>query len=153
MGGVGGLNQSSLRKLLAYSSINHLAWMLIGLHFGVNFILIYFIIYLVTNGLLVSYLNSIGCFYISQIYYFTGGGLDGLVVYLNWLSFGGLPPFIGFFGKWLVINLMVSRDLIFIRLFIVMIRLVSLYYYTRVCYSVFSQSGVYVLGSRGGASK
>lgn len=141
VGRVGGLNQRSLRKLMAFSSINHLGWLLVASYFGVKFILIYFLIYMVTNAGLVLGLSAGGIFYLSQVYYYRGSHVKSIVVLVNWLSFGGLPPFIGFFAKWMVISLIVDRSMVPLCLFMVIISLVSLFYYTRICYTVLSQSG------------
>lgn len=140
VGRVGGLNQSSLRKLLAYSSINHLGWLMVGSCFGLKFTVIYFIIYMLSNLGLIGGLNVCGFYYLSQIYYYRGSNFNMLLFLVNWLSFGGLPPFIGFFGKWLLINLIITGGISFLCTFMLVIRLISLYYYTRVCYSVLSQS-------------
>lgn len=140
VGRVGGLNQRSLRKLIAFSSINHLGWLLIASYFGLKFILIYFLIYIITNAGLVLGLSARRMFYLSQVYYYSGSRVKSLVVLLNWLSFGGLPPFIGFFAKWMIISLIVESNMSPLCLFMVIMSLISLFYYTRVCYSVLSQS-------------
>ena len=44
IGAIGGLNQTSLRKLIAFSSINHMGWMIGGIIFNENLWLIYFLI-------------------------------------------------------------------------------------------------------------
>lgn len=141
VGRVGGLNQTSLRKLLAYSSINHLGWIMVGSCFGLKFTIVYFIIYMVSNLTLVGGLYTGGFYYLSQVYYYRGSQFNIILFLVNWLSFGGLPPFIGFFGKWLLINLMIRGGLSFLCTFILGMRLISLYYYTRVCYIVLNQSG------------
>lgn len=141
VGSVGGLNQRSLRKLIAFSSINHLGWLLVASYFGYKFIFIYFLIYMVTNAGLVIGLSAGGIYYLSQVYYYRGSHVKSLVVLVNWLSFGGLPPFIGFFAKWMIISLIVERGMVPLCIFIVLMSLVSLYYYTRVCYTMLSQSG------------
>jgi NADH-ubiquinone oxidoreductase chain 2 len=140
VGRMGGLNQSSLRKLIAFSSINHLGWLLMSSFFGYKYLIIYFLIYCLTNGVLVYTLSYLNYYYLSQLFYYRPRNLFLIIIYLNWLSFGGLPPFIGFFPKWVLIDRIVSSGLLFVCLFIVVIRLVSLYYYTRVCYVAFTQS-------------
>lgn len=141
VGAVGGLNQRSLRKLIAYSSINHLGWILTACYFGVKFLLIYFFIYIITNLFLVIVIQNSGMYYLSQIYYYGGGGFNRLLILIAWFSFGGLPPFIGFFGKWVVIRVIIRGSIGALCIFIIFMSLVSLYYYTRVCYTIMSQSG------------
>lgn len=147
VGGVGGLNQSSLRKLMAYSSINHLGWLIISSYFGIKFLTIYFFIYMATNICLVMVINIGGFYYLSQMYYYRGSRGNIFVILVNWLSFGGLPPFIGFFGKWIVINLMVDGGLPVLCVVILIISLLSLYYYVRICYTILRQSSRLVLVS------
>jgi NADH-ubiquinone oxidoreductase chain 2 len=83
VGRVGGLNQSSLRKLIAYSSINHLGWLMVALYFGLKFILIYFLIYMVTNWGLILGLRTSGFYYLSQVYYYSGSQIRSMVVLVN----------------------------------------------------------------------
>lgn len=80
IGRVGGLNQRSLRKLMAYSSINHLGWLLVASYFGTKFMLIYFIIYMFTNLALVIVINTLGYYYLSQVYYYSNTGVRGLAL-------------------------------------------------------------------------
>lgn len=141
IGGLGGLNQRSLRKLLAYSSINHLAWLMASSYVGFKLMIIYFGVYIFTSFGLISFIHCGGYFYLSQIYYYIRSNTEGLIILLGWFSFGGLPPFIGFFGKWVVINVLVDLGLPLVCTLIVFMRLVSLFYYTRVCYVILSQPG------------
>lgn len=80
IGSVGGLNQRSLRKLIAYSSINHLGWLLVASYFGTKFMIIYFIIYTFTNLALVTTINISGYYYLSQVYYYSTTGVRGLAL-------------------------------------------------------------------------
>jgi len=142
VGSLGGINQSSMRKLIAYSSINHLGWMLLGAYHGVGYLLVYYLIYILIRLVIVYYLLSSGIYYLSQMYYLIPVGGVPVLFGLNWISFGGLPPFIGFFPKWVLIRIgITSGQFILLRL-IILISLFSLFYYTRVIYVVIAQSGV-----------
>jgi NADH-ubiquinone oxidoreductase chain 2 len=59
------------------------------------------------------------------------------ILFMTLLSLGGLPPFIGFLPKWIVIQTLIMNNLRFITTLIVAISLVTLYYYLRICYSRF----------------
>lgn len=142
VGRVGGINQRSLRKLMAYSSINHLAWLMSASYFGVHYLIVYFGVYFLSNGLLVVGFRRLGLFYISQVFYYSSSGVDRIFILMNLLSFGGLPPFLGFFPKWIVINLLVRAGWLLLGIIMVIISLVSLYYYSRLCYVILSQSSV-----------
>nr|UOU85110.1 NADH dehydrogenase subunit 2 [Nigrobaetis niger] len=140
VGGVGGINQSSLRKMMSYSSINHMGWMMAALSYGLNYMFIYYLVYMVTSGAVVFMLSKWGYYFMSQIFYGSKGILSMLILSMGWLSFGGLPPFLGFFPKWMVVIQMMESGMYFLLFFMVMMSLISLYYYVRVCYVVFSQS-------------
>jgi NADH-ubiquinone oxidoreductase chain 2 len=83
VGGIGGFNQSSLRKLIAFSSINHLGWLLVSRFMGCKYIIIYFFIYSITNGILVFTFSYIGVYYISQLFYYTPNNLMLIIICTN----------------------------------------------------------------------
>lgn len=145
VGSLGGLNQLSLRKMMAFSSINHLSWLVAGILCGFNYFLVYFMVYIMIGGVLVFQFSFMNCYYLSQIYYYSGSTRNMFLFMFNWLSYGGLPPFLGFISKWLILDLLIINNLTFIRFFMVIIRLISLYYYCRVCYVVINQSGGLIL--------
>lgn len=133
--GVIGLNQISLRKILTFSSINHIGWILSTIFLSLYIWLIYFLIYsLITFNLIVlfSYLNS---FYLKQIILnLNTNFLLKLFFIINLFSLGGLPPFLGFYPKWLVINLLVNENFNILAFFIILLTLITLFYYIRLSY-------------------
>nr|YP_009503728.1 NADH dehydrogenase subunit 2 [Lasioderma serricorne]AUR43718.1 NADH dehydrogenase subunit 2 [Lasioderma serricorne]AWY13613.1 NADH dehydrogenase subunit 2 [Lasioderma serricorne]QYH50914.1 NADH dehydrogenase subunit 2 [Lasioderma serricorne] len=132
VGGIQGLNQTSIQKILAYSSINHIGWMLGSLIISFNIWLIYFIIYTMISVILLLIFNYYKIYFISQfISQFKMNKLLKLTVSLNFLSLGGLPPFIGFFPKWLVINMLTNNGFMFMSVMMVILTLFILYYYVR----------------------
>nr|YP_009473427.1 NADH dehydrogenase subunit 2 [Choristoneura occidentalis biennis]AVI57898.1 NADH dehydrogenase subunit 2 [Choristoneura occidentalis biennis] len=135
IGAIGGLNQTSLRKLLAFSSINNLGWMLSSITISENLWMFYFMFY--------SFLNSIMCFlffllnvyFINQLFIINLNNMIKLSLMINFLSLGGLPPFIGFFPKWMVINLMLKNKFFIMTFIFIMMSLIMLLYYIRIIYS------------------
>ena len=59
------------------------------------------------------------------------------MLFFNLLSLGGLPPFLGFLPKWLVIQYTTINIQLFILIIIIIITLITLYFYLRVSYSAF----------------
>lgn len=132
VGGIQGLNQTRIQKILAYSSINHIGWILGSLIISFNIWLIYFIIYTIISVILLLIFNYYKIYFIRQfISQFKINKLLKLTVRLNFLRLGGLPPFIGFFPKWLVINILTNNGFIFISVMMVILTLFILYYYVR----------------------
>nr|APX39300.1 NADH dehydrogenase subunit 2 [Chaetocnema hortensis] len=136
IGGIYGLNQVSLRKILSYSSINHISWMLASMLFFKMIWLNYFIIYSIINLNMVMIFHYFNIFYINQMFSFMNSNkLVKLIFMFNFFSLGGLPPFIGFYPKWLTLNLMISGGFYVISLILVLTTLVTLFFYIRLMFS------------------
>jgi NADH-ubiquinone oxidoreductase chain 2 len=60
-----------------------------------------------------------------------------LIVFLTLLSLGGLPPFLGFLPKWIVIQAILTSNITLIAVIITATSILTLYYYLRLCYSRF----------------
>nr|WFP43318.1 NADH dehydrogenase subunit 2 [Onomarchus uninotatus] len=137
-GSLGGLNQTSLRKLMAYSSINHLGWMLGGMLAGENLWLTYFLIYSLLSWSIVYMFQMFQVSYLSQNFLLlTPYTPVKFCLYSLLLSLGGLPPFIGFLPKWLVIQNLSNLNQIFMTILMVVMTLVTLFYYIRLSFAAF----------------
>jgi len=140
VGSTGGLNQTTLRKLLAYSSINHIGWLACALKFRNFCWLTYFFIYRIITIRVIWVIQRENCYLLSHIW--TNNSTKNFVkigLLLSILSLGGLPPFLGFFPKWNVINLIIQSGEQILGLFIIIITLVTLYYYFRIAFVIFIQ--------------
>nr|YP_010192727.1 NADH dehydrogenase subunit 2 [Arma chinensis]QZP40907.1 NADH dehydrogenase subunit 2 [Arma chinensis] len=131
IGSIGGLNQTSLRKMMAYSSINHLGWLL-AINKSMNLWMIYLIIYSMMIVSVCYLFNKYKFNFINQIMSINMNNMDKFSLFLLMLSMGGLPPFIGFMPKWLTIQSMINEKEIFIMLIMIMFSLITLMYYLRV---------------------
>lgn len=138
LGTLGGLNQTSLRKLIAFSSINHISWILIAILARESLWIIYFLIYCFLS-LSIGYLfNTFNIFHIHQIFsiHFTSKTIKFILCF-NLLSLGGLPPFLGFAPKWLVIQTLTAQRQLILITFLTITTLIALFFYLRLCYSAF----------------
>lgn len=141
IGAIGGLNQTSLRKILAYSSINHIGWLLTALLFNNILWLIYFTLYVIINFSIILIFYMLNLFNVNQIFIFNNTfPILKFCLLINFLSLGGLPPFLGFFPKWIIIENLISTNNLFILFFIVIIALVTLFFYIRLTFSGFTIS-------------
>nr|YP_002265601.1 NADH dehydrogenase subunit 2 [Trachypachus holmbergi]ACF35134.1 NADH dehydrogenase subunit 2 [Trachypachus holmbergi] len=135
IGSLGGLNQTSLRKIMAYSSINHLGWMTSSFLNNDMIWMIYFFIYSFISMTFVMMLNTYNIFYLKQMFSFMNKNLlIKFSMLLNMLSLGGLPPFLGFLPKWMIIQYL-STNYIYLILFMIMMTLITLFFYLRIAYS------------------
>nr|AWB99343.1 NADH dehydrogenase subunit 2 [Culex coronator] len=138
IGALGGLNQTSLRKLMAFSSINHLGWMLMAMMNNELLWLIYFIFYFFLSMSIVLMFNNLKLFHFNQIFNLSiMNPVIKFFLFLNLLSLGGLPPFLGFLPKWLVIQNLVETHQLFLLFISVCLTLITLYYYLRMSYSIY----------------
>nr|YP_009740550.1 NADH dehydrogenase subunit 2 [Paratonkinacris vittifemoralis]QID03512.1 NADH dehydrogenase subunit 2 [Paratonkinacris vittifemoralis] len=136
IGAWGGLNQTSLRQLLAYSSISHLGWMISSLMVSENVWELYFAIYSLLSMILVLLFKQMNLFFISQIYSSTNMKTEiKFMMFLSLLSLGGLPPFLGFLPKWIVMQFMVENNMTIMMTIMVMMTMITLYYYMRISFS------------------
>nr|YP_009162818.1 NADH dehydrogenase subunit 2 [Bactrocera zonata]AKG49726.1 NADH dehydrogenase subunit 2 [Bactrocera zonata] len=137
-GSLGGLNQTSLRKLMAFSSINHLGWMLAAMQANESMWCIYFSFYTFLSFSLTFMFNNFKMFHINQLFnsFFNSKTLK-FILFLNLLSLGGLPPFIGFLPKWLVIQLLVLKSQYVLMTIMTVMTLITLFFYLRLCFAAF----------------
>nr|YP_006576242.1 NADH dehydrogenase subunit 2 [Sphaerotheriidae sp. HYS-2012]AFH54824.1 NADH dehydrogenase subunit 2 [Sphaerotheriidae sp. HYS-2012] len=130
-GALGGFNQTSLKKILTYSSIAHMGWMIASIYFSVKLFMIYFFLYCMLLFILLLSFLLMNVSSLTQL--FMNDSLSSLSYWLlmiNLLSLGGLPPFLGFFPKWLVFTLMVKFS-IFTSITMIISSLVILFFYLR----------------------
>nr|YP_010730231.1 NADH dehydrogenase subunit 2 [Biomeigenia flava]WEG23046.1 NADH dehydrogenase subunit 2 [Biomeigenia flava] len=138
IGALGGLNQTSLRKLMAYSSINHLGWMLTAMYSNNMLWMIYFLFYSFLTMTMIFMFNMYKISHFNQLFsMFLNSKMMKLFIFMNLLSLGGLPPFLGFLPKWMVIQLLIMNNQIMLLIFILLMTLITLYFYIRLSYSAF----------------
>nr|YP_011001002.1 NADH dehydrogenase subunit 2 [Bellardia viarum]WPN85799.1 NADH dehydrogenase subunit 2 [Bellardia viarum] len=138
IGALGGLNQTSLRKLMAYSSINHLGWMLAAMYNSNLLWMTYFMFYSFLTFIMIFMFNMLKTSHINQLFSsFFQSKIMKFFLFFNLLSLGGLPPFLGFFPKWIVIQSLTINNQLFLLTFMVLMTLITLYFYIRLSYSAF----------------
>lgn len=138
VGSLGGLNQTSLRKLIAFSSINHLGWMIAAIISKEMLWEIYFLTYCFLSFSIIFIFNTFKIHHFNQIFSFQiKSPLKKICLFLSLLSLGGLPPFLGFIPKWIVIQTLTINNFYFLTLIMVCLTLITLYFYIRICYASF----------------
>nr|AHA03845.2 NADH dehydrogenase subunit 2 [Athyma daraxa] len=135
IGAIGSFNQTSLRKLMAFSSINNLGWMIASITISENLWLIYFMFYSIFTFIMCFLFYIINIFFINQLFFFNMNFLIKMSIMINFFSLGGLPPFLGFFPKWLVINYLLNNNFFIISFVFIMSSLILLFIYIRIIYS------------------
>nr|BBH36942.1 NADH dehydrogenase subunit 2 [Callogobius tanegasimae] len=137
VGGWGGLNQTQLRKILAYSSIAHLGWMLLIIQFAPSLTLLALTTYLMMTSaaFLTLKMNSATTINTLATTWTKAPTLTTLLP-LTLLSLGGLPPLTGFLPKWLILQELTKQALPLIATLAALTALLSLYFYLRISYAM-----------------
>jgi NADH-quinone oxidoreductase subunit N len=150
LGNLIALSQTNIKRLLAYSSIAHAGYALLGVaaasELGVASVVYYFLVYVVTNmaafGAIIVVYRVVGS---DEIADYAGlhrrQPLLGLVLLLAFLSLAGIPPMGGFFAKILVFAAAVEAGLIWLAVLGVLNAIVGLYYYLIVLKVVYVGEG------------
>nr|YP_009935657.1 NADH dehydrogenase subunit 2 [Mylabris calida]QNS38535.1 NADH dehydrogenase subunit 2 [Mylabris calida] len=130
------LNQISLRKIMAFSSINHIAWMLSAMLTSFSVWFIYLLVYMMITFNIVYLFNHGKLFFINQLPAFLNQNKTSkLSLMINFLSLGGLPPFLGFLPKWFTVNWMVFNGLSILAFILIILTLAVLFIYVRLILS------------------
>jgi NADH-quinone oxidoreductase subunit N len=138
--------QNNLKRMLAYSSIAHAGYILMGVvvfqNLGISAMLIYFLAYLFMN---------LGAFYCVMLVADKTGSEDievyrglgyrspfiGVVFTIFLVSLTGIPPTFGFVGKLYLFSALINAKIIWLAVVGVLNSVVSLYYYVRVVRNMF----------------
>nr|YP_011004664.1 NADH dehydrogenase subunit 2 [Dercas nina]WPT28304.1 NADH dehydrogenase subunit 2 [Dercas nina] len=134
IGSLSGFNQTSIRKLMTFSSINNLGWLLSALMISENMWLLYFSFYTFLIFIMCFMFFYMNIFYLNQIINLNLNFFMKISLFINFFSLAGLPPFMGFFPKWMIINYMISYNLYFMIFIFLMSSLIMLFFYIRIIY-------------------
>ena len=147
IGSLGALLQSDLKRLMAYSTINHIGFILMGLipgsEDGITSICIYLIFYITMNlGMFLFILNMQR----DQISVTSIRDLSGLYksqplmagcLTVILFSMAGIPPMAGFVGKLIILNIVVDNNLFYLAIIAVLTSVIAAFYYIRLIKSIF----------------
>nr|YP_004021522.1 NADH dehydrogenase subunit 2 [Caprella scaura]BAJ23210.1 NADH dehydrogenase subunit 2 [Caprella scaura] len=142
MGAVGGLSTPSMKKIMAYSSIAQMGWLLMALISSSELWVMYFMIY-----------SSVTSVILLSLYFTKSTKLNDLLtnknklmkimMSINMLAIAGLPPFSGFIMKMTLIMQILETNKMFILFPLITSSLVSLFFYSRIFYmNIINYSGL-----------
>ncbi|RCL01859.1 MAG: NADH-quinone oxidoreductase subunit N [Candidatus Tokpelaia sp. JSC188] len=141
LGAFAGIGQYNIKRLMAYSSITHMGYILVGLaegtSIGVQSVIIYVIIYVAM---------TLGCFafilamnnregYVENIYDLSGlaksNPFMATIMTLHLFSLASIPPLAGFFGKWYTFSAAVGGNFVPLAVVGMLASVISAFYYLR----------------------
>nr|Q330G9.1 RecName: Full=NADH-ubiquinone oxidoreductase chain 2; AltName: Full=NADH dehydrogenase subunit 2 [Saccopteryx bilineata]AAS91388.1 NADH dehydrogenase subunit 2 [Saccopteryx bilineata] len=136
IGGWGGLNQTQLRKILAYSSIAHMGWMASILVFNPTMTLLNLLLYiLMTTTTFMLFMVASATTTLSLSHMWNKMPLITTSTLTIMLSLGGLPPLTGFLPKWMIIQELTKNNNITLATLMAITALLNLFFYMRLTYA------------------
>lgn len=146
VGNLVALWQENVKRLLAYSSIAHAGYLLMGVvvltNVGITAILLYFVFYLIMN---------LGAFFIAQLVLNETGSEEmkdyvglgyrspvlAVLMTVFLISLTGLPPTAGFIGKLYIFSAVLEQGWIWLAVVGVLNSVVSLFFYVKIIMNMF----------------
>nr|UGY75370.1 NADH dehydrogenase subunit 2 [Hemidactylus aaronbaueri] len=134
-GGWTGLNQTQTRKIMAFSSIAHMGWLLTALTMSQNLATLTMIMYVImTLAMFITLAaTTTKTAHDTGTAWTTSTALTTTMM-ITLMSLGGLPPLTGFMPKWLIIKDLATTNLLPLGIAMLMASLPSLFFYTRLAY-------------------
>lgn len=133
IGSIGGINQRSIKKIFGYSSIFNIGWILSSIIITNLYWFTYFFYYsfIISGLMLIIILKEVN--YINQFFISGSSFVRKIFICIIIFSLGGLPPFLGFLPKWVVIQGIIFRGNFFTCVIIIFSSLITLFFYIRIC--------------------
>nr|Q2TQ12.1 RecName: Full=NADH-ubiquinone oxidoreductase chain 2; AltName: Full=NADH dehydrogenase subunit 2 [Suncus etruscus]ABS58654.1 NADH dehydrogenase subunit 2 [Suncus madagascariensis]AAW29763.1 NADH dehydrogenase subunit 2 [Suncus etruscus]ABS58663.1 NADH dehydrogenase subunit 2 [Suncus madagascariensis]ABS58666.1 NADH dehydrogenase subunit 2 [Suncus madagascariensis]ABS58674.1 NADH dehydrogenase subunit 2 [Suncus madagascariensis] len=136
IGGWGGLNQTQLRKIMAYSSIAHMGWMMAIMIYNPNLSLLNLFIYiLMTSSMFMLLIFASTTSMLSLSLTWNKTPIITIMSLMVLLSLGGLPPLTGFMPKWMIIQELTKNNSVILPTLMAILALLNLFFYMRLTYS------------------
>nr|YP_010610656.1 NADH dehydrogenase subunit 2 [Cirroteuthis muelleri]WAP91424.1 NADH dehydrogenase subunit 2 [Cirroteuthis muelleri] len=130
LGSIQAMNQTSMQLIMTYSSISHLGWMLSIVMINNMMMALYLLIYTLTIAPLFHYFNyksGYKTFNLTQ--HDKNAGKDHMIFIPLILSLSGMPPFIGFLSKIMILITLIKMKIIIMPMIMFLSTLISLYFY------------------------
>jgi len=147
LGSVVALMQTNIKRMLAYSTISHVGFVMLGFVTGVItgygaatfYILVYVLMSLAAFGVIIL-LNKKG-FEAEEISDYKGLSKSSpwfaLMMLVVMLSMAGVPPFIGFYSKFFILQQVISAGFVTVAIIAVVFAVISAYYYLQIIKSMY----------------
>jgi len=147
LGSIAAIGQKDIKRMMAYSSIGHMGFALVGLasgtEIGVQALLIYMSIYVVMNIGTFAFILSMEkdghpVTEISALnMYSRVDPLRALALMILMFSLAGIPPMVGFFGKFYVLKAAVDANMAWLAIAGVIASVIGAFYYLRIVYLMY----------------
>nr|AAG00772.1 NADH dehydrogenase subunit 2 [Trapelus savignii] len=135
IGGMGGVNQTQMRKMMAYSSISNTGWTIMMMAISPNIAVFNMLIYIIMIIPLFMMMSSTSTKTLQNIStMWTTSPMLTYLITLLMLSTSSLPPLTGFMPKLVMLNELIKQELTIIAMASAMMSLINLLFYMRIAY-------------------
>nr|UGN61563.1 NADH dehydrogenase subunit 2 [Paracyba sp.] len=131
-GAIMGVNQSSMKKIIGYSSIFNMGFIIMVMKNSLMWIS-YLTVYTVLISYLMFYMFMQKISFINQMA-FSEMTMNKISLWMNMLSMGGMPPLIGFSIKYMVMIQMIKTQMISLVVIMIMASLLVMFFYLRMTF-------------------
>ncbi len=147
LGSVAAIGQNNIKRLMAYSSIGHIGFVLMGVASGtdkgISAVLIYMVLYIIMNiGVFVFILNmernGVAVTTINSLNMYNNvSKSQTLFLTILLFSLAGIPPLAGFFGKFFIFNAAINAGLSWLAVMWGIASVIAAFYYLRIVYLMY----------------
>ena len=147
LGSVAAIGQNNIKRLMAYSSIGHIGFVLMGVASGtdkgISAVLIYMVLYIIMNiGVFVFILNmernGVAVTTINSLNMYNNvSKTQTLFLTVLLFSLAGIPPLAGFFGKFFIFNAAINAGLSWLAVMGGIASVIAAFYYLRIVYLMY----------------
>jgi NADH-quinone oxidoreductase subunit N len=147
VGAIAAIGQRDIKRLMAYSSISHMGFAMVGLaagtQAGVQAMLVYMAIYVTMSigvfaFILTMQRDGVAVTNIDNLRQFSKAEpLRALAVLVLMFSLAGVPPLVGFFGKFTVLLAAVNAGMTWLAIAGVVASVIGAFYYLRIVYFMY----------------
>lgn len=129
-GAIIGLNQTIIKLIIIYSSINHIGWILMTIILNLSLFIIYFIIYSIINLIICLVINNFNINHLNQIFKNNNQNpITKIIIISIFLSLGGIPPFLGFLPKIFTLISIINNNIFLESFLFIIIATLTLSFY------------------------
>uniref|UniRef100_UPI0030E28CC8 NADH dehydrogenase subunit 2 n=1 Tax=Ctenothrips transeolineae TaxID=3045420 RepID=UPI0030E28CC8 len=133
---INGMSMFSMRKIMGFSSMNNLSLILISLMMSKKMFKIYFFIYVLMTLMCTKMFKVYNINFLFQtMNMYKYNKINNLNMLMVILSMAGIPPFLGFMPKLLMVMKMIELNMIFLSAMIMIFNTLATYFYIRISFT------------------
>nr|YP_010983049.1 NADH dehydrogenase subunit 2 [Haemaphysalis warburtoni]WOH23038.1 NADH dehydrogenase subunit 2 [Haemaphysalis warburtoni] len=137
-------NLKMFKKILIFSSISHQSWMIILIFFSSNFWISYMAIYFIMINSIIEILKKNNSNSMNNLFLKKMSMNEKMSMFLSMMSLGGMPPFVGFFIKFLALLILIKSSKIILAILIVT-SLINIFIYIRLMTPILMSMNKYMI--------